>query len=235
MNHDDIDSNQIIERYLTDKVSPEEREAFELHYLSCQDCLDQLEAAEVLRDELRNTDADSAGSEAHASPVPRNRSYLRSPAYSLAATALLGLAIVTLIYTLQVFNEERTLRLESDARLAVMLAPHENTPVVRLGATRGVRPPAAAVALPLDPGPIVLVLELNDPDYRDFSATMRHSGGEAVWTAENLVPDVTDSLVVTVHSASLEASDYRIDVRGLEANGEWRDLAGYAVRFLPAE
>ena len=48
MNADPIVREQTIARYLARKLSPGEREAFESHYLICQECFEELRAAELL-------------------------------------------------------------------------------------------------------------------------------------------------------------------------------------------
>ena len=48
MDHATIEDQQIVERYLKGKLSPEETARFEEHYLSCQECLDRLDLAESM-------------------------------------------------------------------------------------------------------------------------------------------------------------------------------------------
>ena len=48
MNHTEIEERQVVDRYVMGKLAPEEAERFEEHYLSCPDCLDQLDLAESL-------------------------------------------------------------------------------------------------------------------------------------------------------------------------------------------
>src|SRR6185369_5484070 len=48
MDHATIEDQQIVERYLKGKLSPEEAARFEEHYLSCQECLDRLDLAESM-------------------------------------------------------------------------------------------------------------------------------------------------------------------------------------------
>lgn len=49
MKHPDIEEHQVIDRYLMGKLLPEEAEQFEEHYLSCQQCLDQLALGESMQ------------------------------------------------------------------------------------------------------------------------------------------------------------------------------------------
>jgi anti-sigma factor RsiW len=48
MDHADIEEQQIAERYVMGKLSPEEAALFEEHYLSCDECLDRLALAESM-------------------------------------------------------------------------------------------------------------------------------------------------------------------------------------------
>jgi hypothetical protein len=49
MDHTYIEENQVAERYVAGTLPEAERERFEDHYLSCQECLDRLEVAESLQ------------------------------------------------------------------------------------------------------------------------------------------------------------------------------------------
>ncbi|HSR51481.1 MAG TPA: hypothetical protein VLV83_11675 [Acidobacteriota bacterium] len=53
MRHEYIEENQIVDRYLMEQLSDQEREAFEDHYLHCARCQDDLEAARALRGGLK--------------------------------------------------------------------------------------------------------------------------------------------------------------------------------------
>jgi hypothetical protein len=49
MDHTYIEENQVAERYVAGTLPEAERERFEDHYLSCQECLDRLEVTESLQ------------------------------------------------------------------------------------------------------------------------------------------------------------------------------------------
>src|SRR6185295_20420078 len=49
MNHIEIEDLQIIDRYVMGKLPAAEAEQFEKHYLSCPECLDQLDVAEAMQ------------------------------------------------------------------------------------------------------------------------------------------------------------------------------------------
>jgi hypothetical protein len=52
MDHRDIDQDAWAERYLTGRLSPEERERFEVHLVDCAACIDQVETARALQSGL---------------------------------------------------------------------------------------------------------------------------------------------------------------------------------------
>ena len=60
MDHDYIEQHHLADRYLMGKLSPEETDRFEEHYLSCQLCLDRLEQAETLQRGLKRAAAEDA-------------------------------------------------------------------------------------------------------------------------------------------------------------------------------
>jgi hypothetical protein len=49
MNHADIEEQEIVDRYVMGKLPAAEAERFEQHYLSCPECLDQLDLAESMQ------------------------------------------------------------------------------------------------------------------------------------------------------------------------------------------
>src|SRR6185295_14428367 len=49
MDHTYIDEQHVVDRYVRGTLPAEEAARFEEHYLSCQDCLDQLDLAESMK------------------------------------------------------------------------------------------------------------------------------------------------------------------------------------------
>jgi len=60
MEHEHIENNHIADRYLQGKLTPEEADRFEEHYLSCPECLGRLEVAERLQRGLKRAAAEDA-------------------------------------------------------------------------------------------------------------------------------------------------------------------------------
>lgn len=60
MDHEQIAEQNVIERYLLGKLTPEEEERFEEHLLECQDCRQQVEWEEDFQNSLHTVAADEA-------------------------------------------------------------------------------------------------------------------------------------------------------------------------------
>ena len=78
---------EIVERYLVDGLSDEDRSAFEEHYFECARCFEELEALQAIQAELRRPGAENEPSTRH--------SFLRwAPAAGLAAAIVLAVGVV---------------------------------------------------------------------------------------------------------------------------------------------
>ncbi|MEO1085859.1 MAG: zf-HC2 domain-containing protein, partial [Acidobacteriota bacterium] len=79
MDHPQIDTEHVIDRYLAGRLPPEEEARFEEHLFACTECLEQVEAGEALRRGLQTAAAeDGVRAAAPVGPpepvaVPRRR------------------------------------------------------------------------------------------------------------------------------------------------------------------
>lgn len=97
MNHQEIEENEIIERYVLHQLAAHERRVFQEHYFSCDECFAkaQMKARFIagVRDESRSgVFAKSAFATSTATPKAPWLGWLK-PAFTLAAVALLLLAV----------------------------------------------------------------------------------------------------------------------------------------------
>ncbi len=58
MDHSYVEEHDLIEAYLAERLSEEERDAFEAHYFSCETCLERLETADGFREGMRQVAAE---------------------------------------------------------------------------------------------------------------------------------------------------------------------------------
>jgi hypothetical protein len=86
MDCDRVAREEILEGYLTVRLSEEDRDAFEQHYLGCARCFDALQTLQAIREELRRT-----GASIEAAPIRSRRPWMA--AAGLAAVVVLALAV----------------------------------------------------------------------------------------------------------------------------------------------
>lgn len=233
MEHQEIERNQIVERYLADRLSAGDEERFEEHYLSCQECLDELELSAAFRDGIRVV----ATEEALTTVVVRRLGVAawlkRAPRAGLLAAA----SLVAVALPLALFVIQRGELRKSNAELAKALAPQQDTLILALSPERGGHDeaPAARVRLPHTPGWIVLALELDRPEFETYSVTLRNVEGKILWSGEGLSPNHLDALTVSLHSSFLGKGDYELEAEGLQGGGPPTPAGRFAFRALLSE
>lgn len=96
--------NELLVGYVYDDMEPADRRAFESHLLTCGECRGELKALKNARTQLRSWAPPEPAIEFHVvrGPVPRGRAWLRSPAWGLAAAAMLVLALASAIANVEV-------------------------------------------------------------------------------------------------------------------------------------
>ena len=87
MDCDRVAREEVLETYLGDRLSPEDRDAFEQHYFECERCFEDLRLLESIRSELRPAVDASA-------LQTRRRSTWLAPAVGVAAVLVLASAMV---------------------------------------------------------------------------------------------------------------------------------------------
>ena len=116
-----VEENDFVSRYVAEKLSPEEAEAFEQHYFGCERCWGEVRQATEVRATLSKVGVGIRES-ASGAPVSRVvRGPWRRPAFLVAAAAAAAAAVVTLMSSVPPIGKIRQSkplqqRLESIAR-----------------------------------------------------------------------------------------------------------------------
>ncbi len=210
MNHAQIEERQLVDRYLMGRLPAAEVARFEEHYLGCQRCLDELEAAERMQGAARRTASEDASRLAAARGLAvvawlARRRY----ALPLAAVAVAVLALLPAAFLLR----QPAAPGSPGAGVPDVFAPQAGTPIVLLRPERGGGPDVAAPSLQLDlPRPprwLVFRIELEPPLASSYRLVLRHGpASEERWRAEELEPDASGHLSVSFHSSFFEDGDY---------------------------
>jgi hypothetical protein len=234
MTHDEIAAQNLTERYVTGKLSPEESAQFEEHFVDCAECLDRLESAERLRDGLRRTGARQAVRP--QAPWPQT-------AWLVAAALILACGV-------GVWFAVKFRRESEQARLAALQWQHryeaaQSATAVRqpmtaatffLSITRDGGSDASAPVnrVTVAPDSIWLALSLEgelDPAYPEFRASLADAGGKVLWHQDGLARVAGAPLTVVVPSGLLRPGDYALTLDGLSA-GRYVRTARYTFRAV---
>lgn len=126
MDHDYIEQHHLADRYLMGKLSQEEADRFEEHYLSCQLCLDRLEQAETLQRGLKRAAAEDVARLVAARQAGFLAALARLGRSPRAGIALAALFAVLLLPGLLAWREVGRLGRQLDqANAALARRPHE--------------------------------------------------------------------------------------------------------------
>jgi hypothetical protein len=256
MDHRSIDAENIAERYVAGRLSPDEAASFEEHYLDCPACCARVEAAERLQRGLRRL------AEEAAVGAPRVSRWSRSPQLALAAAALLAIGLVpawielrevqrlrsgfarnnasgdrlaavagTLEQTRRDLATEAAKREALTREIAADRLPQAALPVLALTPVRG-EAPARILKLPARPGWVALWVEPGDTDFPAYRATLtKEQGAVVVFQASRLALNDLGALLVTVYSTSLAPGAYRLDLEGLPASGAPVPVGRFSLRI----
>jgi hypothetical protein len=258
MEHHDALEQDLAGRYLSGGLTPDERDAFEEHFIDCPACLDALESADGLQRGLRSVaalDALHAGGRTIQRPW-RSRGAIRSAAGIAAAVAVAvgatdlvltrrELARVSRVATdlagqtdrtqsLIASLSERIDQLEGAPRTAD--AAPASAPVFALTTVRsgGTSTPPNRVTLSRSMGWIVLSLELDvSATTGRFRGTLRDAQRRERWHDDRLIASTPDTLGIALRAALLDEGDYTLEVdRQAPDSAAWTPAGRYAFRVL---
>jgi hypothetical protein len=199
-----IRDHQVVERYLTGTLTADEEQAFEEAYLGDSELLNKLQAAERLRDGLKQ--ADAAGRLALARRRAPWSDWLASPGYAAAASVLLA---VSLGFSTVLYRENR------DLREGGLSSGSVATRFVALEATRG----AGAITIPQPEQDewTALLVDSGTVAYDTYRGTLtRNDGSESqdIWSRGDLVPELGGTIVIGVPGRALRPGSYEARLEG---------------------
>jgi hypothetical protein len=223
MMHSDIDKADTLERYVRNKLAPDERRAFEEHFLSCDDCFEKLQATERFAAGIRDA-ADRGLLD------PRSQSKTANPVWFgwlFAATACialisLGLAGWAYFWELPRLRSElrETAQLRNDPQFqlgteqALPLEQAEaNVPLLMLQASRATQAVTSVSVRPVDKQ-IVLWIEPGPTRYHDFRVEVFSSDNRLLTSVDHLVLNRYRALAASLPTKQLPAGRFRLTLTG---------------------
>ncbi len=248
MVHEEIEAQNIAERYLMGKLSADESERFEEHFVDCPQCQERLEATERLRAALKSVSPEKMPV-FRAGPAPPVRPGGWPRAAWLIAAALVIAAGLSAILAIQLARMGRDLeqakvasldwrhRYETEhAASEALRLPTANQPVAGptfyLATTRGGAPgdsnPGTRVDVPSNARWVILALDRETaPGYRSLRATLKDSSGKEVWQQSGLPAGSRRPLSVVLPSELLATGKYVLTLEGLSSDGRYQAEGAY--------
>jgi len=212
MNTKYTSENMLIERYLKGKLSDEEAAAFEEQFLSSDELLDELEAAELLGQGLHDLSA-LESARTTVKPTSSVVSLFQSPRYAMVASFMLLVSLS--VSSILLRQNDRLSDLGSD-----WTVPTEIIPLVSVRGVTG----SDLNTLSLGDAPRQFVMML-DPGYEPYShyrATVYKldPAGESAMLlqVDKMSPGYEDMLALGVPSSILNPGNFEIQLEGWQAH-----------------
>jgi hypothetical protein len=199
-----IRDHDMIERYLSRSLTAEEEQEFEEAYLGDPDIMDELEAAERLRDGIKELGA--AGRLERVRPRPQWQRVLASPRYAAAASLLLA---VSLGFSTMLYRENRELREGGLSSTSTI------TRFVALDSVRGGN--ADTVREPAEDEWTVLLLDAGPTEYDTYRAVLTRRLGdrsEEIWRRADLAQELGGTILIGVPGRMLRPGSYEVILEG---------------------
>jgi len=199
-----IRDNEVIERYLSGALTADEEQAFEEAYLGDPELLDQVQAAERLREGIK--ELDGAGRLGRVRSPARWRQWLAAPQYAVAASVLLA---VSLGFSTMLYRENITLRQSDLAQVSV------SARLIPLEAVRGGNP----VILSAPASDVATLLQLNAglDAYDTYRGVLTRigAGSETIWRRADLAASSDGTVLIGPISArALRPGTYEAKLDG---------------------
>ena len=136
----------------------------------------------------------------------------------------------------QTLEDERRQRQELGRELEALRQPQANTPVVPIGLERSVPgaggEPTVRIQLPSSPGWVVVSLELADPLYPRYRATLLGPGGRQLWQGTDLRPDAQGTLNLLLPTTLLAPGDAAVRIEGVPDRGRSVPVGDFSFRAV---
>ena len=215
MDHQEIEANNLVERYVLGRLTVDEQIRFEEHFAGCPACTEEVELAEELATGLGEMAAEDArmmlGGGLLALLVRRAR-----------WVAPLGIAFVVVpLFWLVTQNAS----LRSD--LAELRQPLVNVPTFLLDVNRDSAAPVPVLEIPEGRAWLALSIEV-DPigesihevaTPESYAAALEDASGQVLWQASTLEPNPWGVLFLTLPRELLPPGEYRLVVSATGEDG----------------
>jgi len=221
--HPQIENEEIIERYVRRQLSVQERQAFEEHFMGCDECFEKLQTMEQFVAGIHDAAIRGMFEDA-GTAVPRRSDLWFKWAFAATATAAVILGAVTAwAYLAGIpklrrevdraaaeLQAEQRLRADLERKAASLEQPEANIPLVILQASRAARDEAASIVVQPASRHIVLWIDIDPSRYRDFRLEVFSQDSRLVASLEHLDRGPYGAIAASLPADQLPAGDFRI-------------------------
>lgn len=231
--HDEIEASNVVERYLMGKLTTEETEVFEDHFLDCDECLERLELSKMLYQGMQEVAAEEVTKTLAATSV---MAWLAQRGRSFQGILVLGLLTLMALPWAYLLPEVSRVRGEQERLIGEMaraLAPQARGISVLLSTERSGadEAPSARVFVGAEPEWIALVLQL--PPYQSeetFQIRLSNAEGASLWQSGPLEASPSNQVTLSVHSSWLETSIYHLEISTFNGTEDSPPLARFSFQ-----
>jgi hypothetical protein len=227
-----IEENQIIDRYLMNKLSGDDMEAFERLFLEDPELVQEIELRKRFIRGLRNADRtrsfqinnDEPSGIWRWSPVIRH-AFPTVAAISVAILLLVAVLQYSQITRLQTVNQKQV------SQIRQMMAPQVNTVLVPLGRTRGSsarEEPVVRVHLAPSVEQVILTLDIEPVSFDHYRFSLERDGAGRLWSHES---DSAPSAVV-LPTELLIPGNYYLHIQGVRSGEVLAPVAQFSFTVL---
>jgi hypothetical protein len=229
MMHQQIEEQEIIERYVRNQLTLEERKAFEEHYFSCEDCFEKLGATERFIAGVRNASRRgllTGVSQEKASVWHIAPHWVKALAASGVAVLLLAIVSSSWYYVRVSrlrgqlsassieLQRERAARVALAQQLELAVRAEPNVPLVMLQSTRDVEGQPTETTLPAGAAHLVLWMEVPVGRFNSYRLEVYGADDKPIVTLDHLARNPYGALAACLPTQQLQSGDFRIRLLG---------------------
>ncbi|HEX4489402.1 MAG TPA: zf-HC2 domain-containing protein [Terriglobales bacterium] len=207
IDHEAVAREKITEKYLLDELDPLARDEFEAHYFNCPECALDVRVGSALVEELKRELTQTRETEKVVELIHPN-TWLESlrPSFTISAFALLLVAIA--IQTWRISHVEGRPQVLPWAAVTVGTWGSDG-PLITTTGRQGF-----LLFVRIPPG----------GNYSQYAAALHGPDGKVEWSLIMPVAAGQDQWSIQVPPANRESGDYTLDVNGISATGETKEV-----------
>lgn len=218
MLHTQIEHDEVFERYVRNRLTPDDRQAFEEHFFACDECFAKVQSMERFAAGAR--DAAEHGLLGSATGAIDSRSasewalwaFAGSSFAAIALAVVLGWALIYRIPSLQRAQEPQQRLARLQANVPMGPEPQPNVPLVMLQSTRGEEPMTAV--LPADARQLIVWVEIGPTRFSSYRMEVSAASGRQIMTVDGLRRGPYGALSASLPAGELQPGTFRVTVSG---------------------